>query len=158
MRTVTLAMGAVFVAAATYLVGVTVALLAVIFGVFAIMAASGGRYMPHPGRETEFLLLLLPALATGAIVVQVRRFFRPLLSGAVGTGIAVGAVCVLIAGASNLIGDASNWELIVYPAAAGLLAIIGGIVRTRVCRRPLSGTHPAKILLECRLLFGSSIA
>jgi hypothetical protein len=138
MRTVTLAMASVFVAAAAYLVGVTVALLAVIFGVFAIMAASGGRYMPHPGRETEFLLLLLPALATGAIIVQVRPFFRPLLCGAVGTAIAVGAVCVLIAGASNLIGDASKWELIVYPAAAGLLAIIGGIVRTRVCRGPLS--------------------
>jgi hypothetical protein len=138
MRTVTLATVSVFVAAAAYLVGVMVALLAVIFSIFAIMAASGGHYMPHPGRGTEFLLLLLPALATGAIVVQVRPFFRPLLSGAVGTAIAVGAVCVLVAGASNLIEDASKWELIVYPAAAGLLAIIGGRVRTRVRRGPLS--------------------
>lgn len=89
MRTVTLAMCSIVVAAFVYLLGVTVALLVLIFGVFAIMTASGGQYVPLPGRGTEFLLLFLPALATGAVIAQVRPFFRPLVSGAVGTAVAV---------------------------------------------------------------------
>ncbi|MFL5330268.1 MAG: hypothetical protein ACJ8C4_15310 [Gemmataceae bacterium] len=132
MRTASLAVCSVVVAAAVYVVALAVALLALILGLFAIMAASGGRHVPYPGQGAELLLLFLPALATGAVVVRVRPFFSPLISGAVGAAAALGAACVLIAGASHLIEKPPQWQLIVYPATGGLLAVIGCIVGRKV--------------------------
>ena len=124
MKTGALALYSVCLSGLIYLL-VTAAAVVTLFGVLtAIFLGSDGRNSPHPGATSEALVLLLPALVTGAIMTRARPIFHPRFTTPAG-------IIIVLAVAGMADRGPTGAAFLLHATAAGLLSTLGATVAAR---------------------------